>query len=61
MESRAPPIPRWWEDHFHWQGALLVGRTVIGRATIRVLDANDPLLVAVRAGLMEERFDFTPD
>ena len=31
-----------WEDHFHWQGAVMVGRTVIGRATIRVLDANDP-------------------
>jgi len=50
-----------WEDHFHWQGAVMGGRTVIGRATIRVLDANDPLLVAVRAGLMEEGFDFTPD
>jgi len=50
-----------WEDHFHWQGAVLVGRTVIGRATIRVLDANNPLLVAVRAALMEEGFDFTPD
>ena len=50
-----------WEDHFRWQGSVLVGRTVIGRVTICVLDANDPLLVAVRAALTEEGLDFDPD
>jgi hypothetical protein len=37
---------------------VLVGRSVIGRATICVLDANDPLLLTVRAALMEEGLDF---
>jgi hypothetical protein len=43
-----------WERHFTWDGAILVGRTRIGRATIRVLAMNDPDLVAFRAELMDE-------
>ena len=30
-----------WEEHFVWQGPLLVGQTPTGRATIRVLNIND--------------------
>src|SRR5437879_6980418 len=26
-----------WNDHFEWQGITLVGRTAIGRTTVRVL------------------------
>ncbi|MFN0050546.1 MAG: HNH endonuclease [Planctomycetales bacterium] len=31
-----------WNRHFEWIGAVLVGRTQTGRATIAVLDINDP-------------------
>ena len=47
-----------WERHFAWNGAILVGRTRIARATIRVLAINDPDAVAFRAELMEERAFF---
>jgi hypothetical protein len=30
-----------WADHFAWQGALLVGLTPTGRATVDLLAAND--------------------
>jgi hypothetical protein len=43
-----------WARHFRWQGMYLVGRTAIGRVTIKVLAINDPLRVAVRAALIEE-------
>jgi len=29
-----------WEEHFEWQGATLLGRTPVGRATIVVLRIN---------------------
>jgi 5-methylcytosine-specific restriction endonuclease McrA len=29
-----------WEDHFEWLGISLLGKTAIGRTTIRVLDMN---------------------
>jgi 5-methylcytosine-specific restriction endonuclease McrA len=29
-----------WEDHFEWNGAVLVGRTAVGRATVDVLSIN---------------------
>lgn len=47
-----------WERHFFWNGAILVGRTRIARATIRVLAINDPEAVAFRAELMEEGIFF---
>jgi len=37
-----------------WNGAILVGRTRIARATIRVLALNDPDAAALRAALMDE-------
>jgi hypothetical protein len=43
-----------WSRHFRWQGALLVGRTPIGRATIAVLAINLPLRVRLRQELIDE-------
>jgi HNH endonuclease len=43
-----------WARHFRWHGAKLVGRTTIGRATIAVLNMNDPLRVELREGLIAE-------
>ena len=47
------PRRDWWSAHFCWDGALLTGRTDIGRATIEVLRINDPEAIAVRLLLME--------
>ena len=38
-----------WEDHFHWQGLYLVGKTATGRTTIRVLSINSEDQVALRS------------
>ena len=40
-----------WSRHFEWYGAILVGRTKTGRATIAVLDINDPQRVKLRQAL----------
>jgi hypothetical protein len=42
-----------WDDHFEWDGALLVGTTSIGRTTIDVLRINAPDRVAHRQLLIE--------
>ena len=44
-----------WQRHFRWEGAELIGRTPVGRATIAVLGMNLPHQVALRAELIEER------
>lgn len=38
-----------WNDHFAWDGVYLVGKTAIGRTTIRVLDMNSDDQLALRA------------
>jgi hypothetical protein len=43
-----------WHHHFRWEGATLVGRTAIGRATIAVLAMNDGDAVKVREALIQE-------
>lgn len=43
-----------WSAHFRWTGAILVGRTAIGRVTVQLLAMNDPLRVALRQSLMDE-------
>ena len=43
-----------WSRHFRWQGAILVGRTPVGRATVAVLAINLPKRVVQRQALMEE-------
>jgi 5-methylcytosine-specific restriction endonuclease McrA len=37
-----------WQSHFRWDGAVLVGKTPIGRATIEVLRINDAARVETR-------------
>jgi hypothetical protein len=46
------PRRQLWKRHFEWQGAVLVGRTQIGRATIAVLNINDPQRLQLRQILM---------
>ncbi len=43
-----------WEEHFEWHGALLVGKTPVGRTTADVLAINLPHRVDHRASLIEE-------
>jgi 5-methylcytosine-specific restriction endonuclease McrA len=38
-----------WDDHFEWQGIYLIGKTAIGRTTIRVLNINSEDQVALRS------------
>ena len=42
-----------WSAHFAWQGALLRGKTAIGRATIHVLAINAPSAVILRQALID--------
>ncbi len=43
-----------WRDHFHFEGAQIVGSTEIGQATVRLLRClNDPARVASRQTLFE--------
>ena len=37
-----------WPDHFEWDGDRLVGKTPVGRATIRALDLNHPRRIRIR-------------
>ena len=38
-----------WEDHFEWRGVYLLGKTDIGRTTIRVLNMNSDDQLALRS------------
>lgn len=49
-----------WAAHFRWNGALLVGRTAIGRTTVAVLNINQPVRVALRKTLIDQG-EFPPD
>jgi hypothetical protein len=37
-----------WSEHFAWQGVRLLGLTATGRATIKALDLNRPLILSIR-------------
>jgi hypothetical protein len=43
-----------WTRHFRWQGAVLVGRTPIGRTTVFVLAVNDSERIELRQELIEQ-------
>jgi hypothetical protein len=43
-----------WGHHFRWDGPQLVGKTAVGRATIRVLAMNAPDVLRLRQMLIEE-------
>lgn len=38
-----------WDEHFDWQGIYLIGKTAIGRTTIRVLAMNSEDQLALRS------------
>jgi hypothetical protein len=40
-----------WTDHFAWQGTLIVGRTPVGRGTVRILAMNDWQRIELRENL----------
>lgn len=42
-----------WQRHFRWHGAILEGKTLSGRATVRVLQINLPLRVSLRQSLID--------
>jgi hypothetical protein len=48
-----PRIDRW-NQHFQWDGRLLLGKTAIGRVTIGVLVMNDPETLDFRELLIED-------
>jgi hypothetical protein len=37
-----------WNNHFQWNGIILIGITSIGRATVETLDLNRRLILAIR-------------
>jgi hypothetical protein len=43
-----------WHRHFRWDGAYLVGKTAIGRATVDLLRINELPRVELREELIEE-------
>ena len=43
-----------WDEHFSWEGAVLVGTTAIGRVTVKVLNINDESAVRLRRALMRQ-------
>lgn len=43
-----------WQRHFKWIGAVLIGRTQTGRATVAVLDINDPHRVQLRQTIVDQ-------
>jgi len=42
------PRKEHWEDHFRWEGVVLIGITDIGRATVEALNMNRKLILAIR-------------
>ena len=42
-----------WASHFQFDGPLIVGRTVRGRATVLTLNLNAPRLLRIRRALLE--------
>jgi hypothetical protein len=43
-----------WADHFEWIGAILHGRTPVGRATVELLAINHPDYIVLRETLRAE-------
>jgi hypothetical protein len=43
-----------WADHFYWDGAVLKGKTAVGRSTIYVLAMNADHLLSLRKELLAE-------
>lgn len=43
-----------WRVHFRFDGAIVIGRTAIGRVTVEVLGMNEPVRLALRESLIAE-------
>jgi hypothetical protein len=43
-----------WTRHFRWEQTILVGKTFTGKATVQVLNINDPSRVMLRENLLFE-------
>ncbi|MBI1918920.1 MAG: HNH endonuclease [Planctomycetes bacterium] len=43
-----------WARHFRLEGAILIGKTAVGRTTVEVLDMNDLLRVRLRQELIQQ-------
>ncbi|MBI5761861.1 MAG: HNH endonuclease [Planctomycetales bacterium] len=54
MERLFHPRTDAWSDHFEWRGAILFGRTSVGRTTIAALRINLPHRVTHRTALIDE-------
>ena len=48
------PRRQTWARHFQWDGPELVGKTLCGKATINVLNINEPKRVRNRQTLIDE-------
>jgi HNH endonuclease len=42
------PRQQAWKEHFSWDGVRVIGLTSIGRATIKALRMNRPVILAIR-------------
>lgn len=51
IEALFHPRKQLWSDHFEFVHHLIAGITPCGRATVQVLDMNDPVLVELRVRL----------
>jgi hypothetical protein len=47
------PRQDWWDDHFILDNSIIVGKTPIGRVTVRILQMNHPDQIETRAYLLE--------
>jgi len=43
-----------WSHHFSWQGSHLIGKTAIGRVTVRILCMNEALMLELREELIKD-------
>jgi hypothetical protein len=47
------PRTQEWDDHFELDGAEIVGKTPVGRVTVRLLQMNHPERIEIRYWLIE--------
>jgi 5-methylcytosine-specific restriction endonuclease McrA len=43
------PREQFWQDHFEWRGIRIVGKSAVGRTTVRVLHLNSEDQLALRS------------
>ena len=54
MTRKLNPRADQWHQHFAWNGAMLIGKTSVGRTTIAVLEINDSIRVRARTVFIQE-------